>query len=432
MAEVSLARLDGVAGFAKLMVIKQVLPSVATQRSFIELFLDEGRLAAKLSHPNIAQTFELGEVDGRYFMAIEYVPGQSLAVIDARARQLSRPVPPSCAMRILTQACEGLDYAHALSDADGRALNVVHRDISPSNVMVTWHGSVRLLDFGIARAATQLHKTQPGTTRGKLGFMSPEQVRAGHVDRRSDIYGLGALLYLLVTGTKPFSQTGKDRVAVFNAVTRGEFPKPRDVRPDLPAPLEAIILKAMALDPAQRFQTAGELLEALTHFANARSLMALPRELSEYVSGLFPDSARVLGKLESAAVDDQVLSEVIEVLAAPGADPALVPDADAAPAVVPTAADAGGATDAEAKTVLKVREHEPRTVVAGGDDLRTVVSSSHADRPERTPDTEVEADAPPKKSRKARRGGSGALILVAVIAALVAFAVSLLIARGGR
>jgi serine/threonine-protein kinase len=429
MAEVSLARLDGVAGFTKLMVIKQVLPSVATHRSFIELFLDEGRLAAKLSHPNIAQTFELGEVDGRYFMAIEYVPGQSLAAIDARARQLSRPVPMPCAMRILTQACEGLDYAHALSDADGRALNVVHRDVSPSNVMVTWHGSVRLLDFGIARAATQLHKTQPGTTRGKLGFMSPEQVRAGNVDRRSDIYGLGALLYLLVTGTKPFSQVAKDRVAAFNAVIHGHFPKPRDVRPDLPAPLEAIILKAMALDPAQRFQTAGELLEELTRFANARSLMALPRELSEYVGGLFPDSARVLGKLESAAVDEQVLSEVIEVLAAPGADPALVADADASPVALLQAADGGAGTDADAKTVLKVRVHEPRTVVAGGDDLRTVVSTSHA---ERTPDTEVEREVPPKKSRKARRPGSGALILAAVIAALVAFAVSLLISRGAR
>jgi hypothetical protein len=166
--------------------------------------------------------------------------------------------------------------------------------------------------------------------------------------------------------------------------------------------------------------------------------MALPRELSEYICGLFPESSRVLGKLESAAVDEQVLSEVIEVievLGAPGADPALVEEAEAAPPVPPPVAEVSEVSevsDAEAKTVLRVRVHEPRTVVAGGDDLRTVVSSSHTERPEQPADTQVEGDARPKRPRHAPQPGSGGLILAAVLAALVAFAVSLLIARSAR
>ena len=332
MAEVSLARLDGAAGFNKLVVIKQVLPDIAEQEHFIELFLDEGRLAAQLSHPNIAQTFELGEVDGRYFLAMEYVPGESLRDVDERATELNLPMPLSCALRVVLQCCEALDYAHSARDASGRPLELVHRDVSPSNIVVTWHGSVRLLDFGIARAATQVHRTQAGYTRGKFGFMSPEQCRAQTVDGRTDLYALGAVLYLLVTGKRPFAATGGNLVATVAATLAGDFPPPRQVNPAVHPELEAIILKAMATAHSDRYRTAGELLEALTDFANRHRRVALPRELGEYMAALFPGRATVLEQLEQLErpeAEPHALAAALDTLIKPrlddGPEPATTP-----------------------------------------------------------------------------------------------------------
>jgi serine/threonine protein kinase len=290
MAEVCLARLQGTAGFNKLVVIKQVLPSFAESPQFVEMFLDEGRLAARLSHPNIAQTFELGEEAGRHYIAMEYVSGESLYAILKRCRELSMMLPLAAVLRVEMQLLEALDYAHNVTDDAGAPLHVVHRDITPSNVMVTHQGAIKLLDFGIARAATQVHRTEAGRVKGKGGYMAPEQCRSSKVDHRADIYGAGAILYLMATGMKPFEHlpVGTDLMGQMNATMEGSFLKPREVKKDLDARLEAIIVKAMALKPDDRYQSAGEMLDALEHFASAASVLPSPRELGELVKKFFP------------------------------------------------------------------------------------------------------------------------------------------------
>ncbi|MBK7863134.1 MAG: protein kinase [Archangiaceae bacterium] len=290
MAEVCLARLQGTAGFNKLVVIKQVLPAFAESEQFVEMFLDEGRLAAKLSHPNIAQTFELGEENGRHYLAMEFVPGESLYAVLKRCREQHLLLPMGCVLRVAMQLLEALEYAHSLIDETGQPMHLVHRDITPSNVMVTQQGAVKLLDFGIARAATQLHRTEVGRVKGKGGYMAPEQCRTSNVDHRADIYGAGAVLYLMATGLKPFEHLshGGDLLVQMNATMEGNFLPPRQVKKELDPELERIILKAMALKPDERYQTAGDMLEDLERFAAKTGIFPSPRELGDLVKKLFP------------------------------------------------------------------------------------------------------------------------------------------------
>jgi serine/threonine-protein kinase len=290
MAEVCLARLQGTAGFNKLVVIKQVLPAFAESPQFVEMFLDEGRLAAKLSHPNIAQTFELGEENGRHYLAMEYVPGESLYAILRRCREQRLLLPMGCALRVQMQLLEALEYAHSLNDESGTPLHLVHRDITPSNVMVTQQGAIKLLDFGIARAATQLHRTEVGRVKGKAGYMAPEQCRSGAVDHRADVYGAGAVLYLMATGVKPFEHLSSttDLLTQMNAMMEGSFLPPHQLKNDINPELERIILKAMALRPDDRYQSAGDMLAALEQFAGKVGVFPSARELGEFVKKLFP------------------------------------------------------------------------------------------------------------------------------------------------
>ncbi len=290
MAEVCLARLQGTAGFNKLVVIKQVLPAFAESPQFVEMFLDEGRLAAKLSHPNIAQTFELGEEAGRHYLAMEFVPGESLYAVLKRCREQRLLLPMSCVLRVEMQLLEALEYAHGLADETGAPLNLVHRDVTPSNVMVTQQGAIKLLDFGIARAANQVHRTEAGRVKGKGGYMAPEQCRSSKVDHRADVYGAGAVLYLMATGMKPFEHlpAGTDLMAQMNATMEGSYLKPSQVKRDINPELERIILKAMALKPDDRYPSAGDMLEDLERFAAKTGAFPSPRELGEFVRKLFP------------------------------------------------------------------------------------------------------------------------------------------------
>ena len=303
MAEVFLARLQGPAGFNKLVVLKQVLPDLAENHEFVEMFLDEGRLAARLTHPNIAQTFELGVEAGRYFMAMEFVPGEPLFQVLKRARDLPLPTPAGCALRITMQLLEALDYAHAVRDERGNSLNLVHRDVTPSNVMVTFHGGVKLLDFGIARAVNQTHRTEAGRVKGKGGYMSPEACRGAPLDGRSDLYAVGSILYQLVTGVRPFESlsSGHDILALINATMEGSFAPPSTVRDDVSPELERIIMKAMAVDKNERYPTAGDMLDDLEKYAAAAHLFAGPRELTEHMKRLFPDAVELEQSSELAA-----------------------------------------------------------------------------------------------------------------------------------
>lgn len=290
MAEVCLARLEGAAGFHKLVVVKQVLPQYAEDPAFVDMFLDEGRVAARLTHPNIAQTFELGQERGRYFMAMEYVPGRSLTDIFARLEARKEELPLACAMRITMQLLEALGYAHAVKDARGQSLELVHRDVSGSNVMVTFDGSVKLLDFGVAKAAAQIHQTRAGHVKGKAGYMSPEQCRGRELDARSDLYSAGALLYQLVTGVRPFEElmNGSDVIAVMQATMRGGFAKPSEVAPTLPGAIDEVVLKAMALKTDDRYANAGAMLRDLERFASAMGVFPSTQKLADLMRQLFP------------------------------------------------------------------------------------------------------------------------------------------------
>ena len=204
MAEVFKAKVVGVEGFERIVALKRILPNIAEDEEFITMFIDEAKIAVQLQHANIAQIFDLGKVDDAYFIALEYVHGRDLRGIfdDVRKHRQTMPLAQVCYLTM--QVCEGLDYAHNKRDVQGRALNLVHRDVSPQNVLIGYEGEVKLIDFGIAKAAGKASKTQAGILKGKFGYMSPEQVRGLPIDRRSDIFAVGIILYEMLTGERLF------------------------------------------------------------------------------------------------------------------------------------------------------------------------------------------------------------------------------------
>jgi serine/threonine-protein kinase len=291
MAEVWLAKIAGPSGFEKQMVIKRVLARHGEDASYTEMFLDEARLAAKLSHPNICQVFDLGEESGHYFIAMEHVAGWSLHAVLRELAQRGRSLPLGAIMRVALQLLEALDYAHALTDEKGNSLKLVHRDVTPSNVMVTPQGGVKLIDFGIARATTKQHHTQVGIARGKLGFMSPEQLQAHAMDGRSDLFAVGAVLYLILTGKMPFGDETGAAMQLMKMV-KGDFPRPRTLNPQVDARLEAVIVKAMAPLAQNRYRRASEMAAALEEYCTAAGVATGPRTLTEVMQSLLENPAK--------------------------------------------------------------------------------------------------------------------------------------------
>jgi eukaryotic-like serine/threonine-protein kinase len=195
MAEVFKAKHFGVEGFERVVALKRILANIAEDRDFIEMFIDEAKVASQLNHANIAQIFELGKQDGSYFIAMEYVAGRDLRSLFDRAKQMGVRVPMELTCYAMLKVCEGLDYAHNKKDAKGNLLEFIHRDVSPQNVMVSFDGDVKLIDFGLAKASTNDYKTQAGILKGKFGYMSPEQIMGLPIDRRSDVFSAGIVLY---------------------------------------------------------------------------------------------------------------------------------------------------------------------------------------------------------------------------------------------
>jgi len=261
MAEIFLAKRLGADGFERNVVIKRMLPHLSALPDFVEMFRDEARLAARLVHPNVVQIHELGFTEDCYYICMEYLPGEDFSTTVRTASYRGEYVPVPLVMRVLADAARGLHYAHDFTDESGKPLNIVHRDISPSNLYVTYEGQVKVLDFGIAKAESRLAQTRTGVVKGKYVYMAPEQARGAEVDRRADVFSLGVSLYEAVTHVRPFSRDND--LAVLNALLAGDFQPPRALRPDLSPDLEAVVLKAMAYEPAQRYATAGEFADAL-------------------------------------------------------------------------------------------------------------------------------------------------------------------------
>ncbi|MFY0564257.1 protein kinase domain-containing protein [Archangium lansingense] len=252
MAEVFLAKAVGPMGFEKTLVVKRILPELAAEPDFVQMFLSEAKLAARLTHPNIVQIFDFGESEGSYFLAMEYIDGPSLRTLIKRAAAQGKPLPPEVCARIISLACEGLAFAHDFTDPEtGEAQGLIHRDVSPDNILLSRQGAVKVVDFGIAKATGQSRKTESGVVKGKLPYMPPEQLRAKPLDRRADVYALGVVLYELLTGQRPYAS--ESEAGLMQAILFEPHTPAAEIREDLPFPLRRILNKVLSKDRDQRY-----------------------------------------------------------------------------------------------------------------------------------------------------------------------------------
>jgi serine/threonine-protein kinase len=281
MGEILLASKRGPAGFEKLVVIKRLLPHLAADARFVEMLLREAKLVARLSHPNICAVHDLGRVEGQFYIAMEYLEGLPLSLILTQAAAIGRRLDPCLVVGLFSQACEGLHHAHQATDDRGQPLELVHRDVSPSNLMVTTSGVVKVLDFGIAKAQRVGGATRTDAPKGKLPYMSPEQLQAERLDRRSDIFSLGAVLFEALTLERLFRRPTE--YLTYRAIRKDPIPPVSSLRPDVPAPLAAAIERALARDRSQRFATAHDLEHALREGVASLGPPWTAKQISRYL-----------------------------------------------------------------------------------------------------------------------------------------------------
>ncbi|MEQ8455376.1 MAG: serine/threonine-protein kinase [Sandaracinaceae bacterium] len=285
MAEILLGRISGPSGFERPVVIKRILPHLHGLREFVDMLLDEGRIAARIGHPNVVQVQELTHEREDLYLVMEYLEGEAASGLARRARARRLRLLPTLCAYIVAEACAGLHAAHELRSPDGELLDVVHRDVSPQNLFVGYDGTVKVLDFGIAKAAGRITRTEAGMLKGKFEYMSPEQARGDALDRRSDVFALGIVLYELSTQHRLFRRAS--HTETLRAVIGAEVPPPSEIDPSYPAVLEEVCLRALSADPADRYATAHDmrrdLLAALRHLPGPtmpeEALAALMREL---------------------------------------------------------------------------------------------------------------------------------------------------------
>ena len=269
----------------KVVVLKQILPRYAANQRYVQLFLDEAKLAASLHHPNIAEANDLGEEDGSYFFTMEYVHGQDVRSILRRTERVKRRVPIELVLQIARAVASALHYAHERRQVDGSLLGVVHRDVSPSNILIGYDGAIKLADFGVAKNATSSARTRTGTLKGKVGYMSPEQARGAPIDRRSDIFSLGVVLWELLSLRRLFKSDND--LATIQSIINVAPPELAAYRDDCPPAVEAIIRRALKKEPAARFQTAEELATAIETFARTHERDLGPASARPYLAELF-------------------------------------------------------------------------------------------------------------------------------------------------
>jgi len=309
MAELFLALQKSVAGFEKLIVIKRILPSMNQDAAFIEMLLQEARTSATLSHPNIVQIFDVGSAEGLYFIAMEHVHGEDIRSVVRQMKTKSVPeFPLEHALAITLGMCAGLTYAHEKSDLDGTALNIVHRDISPQNVVITFSGDVKIVDFGIAKSDSKLAgDTKSGKLKGKVPYMSPEQARGENIDARSDIFATGVMLFELTTGKRLFK--GSSEFETLKLICEREYPRPTQIRPGYPLALENIVMRALTKDRTQRYQSARDMQSDLEEFVRNERIPVSNIALSQFMQGLFEDK---LSSQKELLLQGKQLADIIE------------------------------------------------------------------------------------------------------------------------
>ncbi len=289
MGTVYLARDFGPAGFVRAVAVKRIHPHLAGKRKFVDMFLDEARIVSRISHPNVCRIYDFGQVDGTYYMAMEYLVGESLAgVMNAMVKESVRFDEPrwhALACRIIADAAEGLHAAHELVDENGKPLNVVHRDVSPHNLFVNYDGSIRVLDFGVAFAAERLHHSTTGTVKGKYAYMAPEQIKSKDFDRRADVWALGVCLWEMLTAQRLFRRDSE--VDTILAVGSVDVDLPSRYRSHLPPSLDRVVQRALQRDPEKRYATAREFGRELLNVVSELGVSAGPAELSDWLKELF-------------------------------------------------------------------------------------------------------------------------------------------------
>ncbi len=287
MATLYLARMRGPQTFQKLVALKKIHDHLAKESEFVQMFLDEARIAAKIEHPNVASIYELGEADGSYYMAMEYVHGENLKDIIRASVQQRRLLPWTIAVKIAADTARGLHAAHELRNNDGNLLGVVHRDVSPQNILVSYEGHTKVIDFGVAYAAERISHTQDGTVKGKIAYMSPEQVAGKPVDRRSDIFSLGIVLFEALCFRRLFKKDSP--TATMAAVSQAQVPTLLSIRSGLPPSLDRILHKALAVHPEDRFQTASDFAHALEGLLAEERKYLAQEDMASLVQTLFAD-----------------------------------------------------------------------------------------------------------------------------------------------
>ncbi|MET0341464.1 MAG: serine/threonine-protein kinase [Polyangiales bacterium] len=301
MAEIYVAKTLGLGGFEKLTALKLVHPHLSADPQFVRMLVDEAKILVLLTHANIAQVFDLGSIDGTYYIAMEYVDGVDVQGLERAATRLGRALPISVCCFIVSEMLNGLDYAHRKRDLRGRPLGIVHRDISPQNVVVSRAGEVKLVDFGIAKTNLRVQETEIGVIKGKYGYMSPEQAWADPTDRRSDVFSAGVMLYELLTGKVLYQ--AKSVAELIGKVRRAEIPPPSEQRPDIPEVLSSVVMKALALEPSDRYQTALEMGDALREYMFRSTQPLSSARLGDFVVEVLEEDTRI-GSEQTKSADE--------------------------------------------------------------------------------------------------------------------------------
>jgi eukaryotic-like serine/threonine-protein kinase len=308
MAEVFLAFTSGPGGVRKLCVVKRLHRHLRKSKDFVRMFLDEARLAARLNHPNVIQTYELGEIDGAYFISMEYMQGQSLDRL-MRLRDKGEPARwYQLVARVLSDALEGLHYAHELTDFDGTPLQIVHRDISPQNIFVTYEGISKILDFGVAKAATQVDQTESGVLKGKCSYVAPEQAQGGKLDHRVDVWSMGVVLWEAVTNRRLFKSN--TNAATLMEVLTSQIPLVMDVAPNMPLTLGQVVENALQRKPENRYATARRMKEDIDGYFREITNPITREEVGAFVSEAFGDVRSKQAKVVEECLADATASRL--------------------------------------------------------------------------------------------------------------------------
>ena len=311
MADIFLARATSEAEVERHVVLKRVLASRSRDPHFAKMFLDEARLASQLHHPNIAQVHDIGKLAGSYFFTMEYVHGEDVRHIMQRLGALRRPMPISHALHVAAGTLAALHHAHERTGAGGQPLQIVHRDVSPSNVMIAYAGVVKLLDFGVAKASERTHESHAGTVKGKIAYLSPEQCEGVKIDRRSDIFSLGIVLHEMLTGRRLFRR--ESDFATMLAIAKEDAPRPSEARPELTPEIDQIVMNALSRRPDDRYPTAADMLEAIEAIASKEHHVMSAFAMGKFMKELFGERPEPWLELEAAQENTQHITVTSEL-----------------------------------------------------------------------------------------------------------------------